>query len=508
MAKKVPDEIVQEVLKTPPLISHDLRSALSDVTGGLELIDVSALSEENRMHLERALASSKSLARMMTSLTESLRDFGGDTLTDADPFLLEGFLKDLTQRWAARASAKNLSFNVDVGASMPERLHLDRTMLDRILSNLLENAIKFCAVGQVHLSLGIEEDWLTIVVRDTGKGFTPAALEKLYEFKGRPHSSGMPGTGLGLHIVKRLVDQMRGEINVFNSASGAMVVLRFPKATWYSSVVPLKIRKHQSILKDQRVLLAEDNETSQLVLKRMIEDLGAELVVASDGVEALKLFYKEPFDIVFLDVEMPRKSGLDVIRDIRSLPDKRAKVPVIAVTAFVMPEHEEQILAAGANGTIAKPVTDGPYFARMVEDILLQEPLILEAPQLDAKPTPDRYPLEEATYAALVKAVGDSQMSVLLDKILDDLLSVQYRLTDALQNADISELRSQTHVLISVAGAVGARNLQSMAQRLNLDANNKNYEELKTSAPDCLGDLRALIAEIKRRKQNYVAVRR
>ena len=508
MAQAAHDDDTTADAKAPPLISHDLRSALSDVIGGLELIDTGELSDSNRIHFDRALASSKSLTRLMTTLTDSLRGYSRDLGADRNFFTLTTFIDDLSRRWNARAVEKGLRFVVDLGPTLPVFLQLDRTMFDRILSNLLENAIKFCAEGQVNLALGIEDDHLTVVVRDTGTGFSKEALDQLFDLRGRPTVSGMPGTGLGLHIVKKLVDQLNGDIKVFNVNSGGMVVLKFPRSSWQSNVETAAVSDAMIVLKDKHVLLAEDNQTSQLVLKRIVERLGARLVVANDGVVALREFNEQEFDLVLLDVEMPRLSGLEVIKSIRNLGNEKAKTPIIAVTAFVMPEHELQILAAGANGTIPKPVTDTPAFARMVSKILAQSnPSPSNGCSEDGVPSAKNI-VDEAVFNALAEAVGPEQMPELLDKVLDDLLSVQYRLSDAVQSSNFKELRAQTHVLISVAGAVGAKNLQLNSQLLNVDANKQNTSGLMDSAMKCVAELRELIAEIKRRKKTGASVAR
>ena len=106
-----------------------------------------------------------------------------------------------------------------------------------------------------------------------------------------------------------------------------------------------------------RVLLAEDNPTNQMVASQMLRALKAEVIVCSDGVEALERFEAEPVDLVVVDIEMPRLSGLDVIRAIRARGDARAQVPIVALTAYAMREHRERIAAAGANGLISKPIT-------------------------------------------------------------------------------------------------------------------------------------------------------
>ena len=152
---------------------------------------------------------------------------------------------------------------------------------------------------------------------------------------------------------------MGAEIAIGNRAGGGVEAeLRFPAAVCRRS------RRRRAAGADRRrpepasaVLLAEDNPTNQMVATQMLRALDAEVTVASDGIEALERFEAGEFDLVVVDIEMPRLSGLDVIRAIRARGDARAGVPIVALTAYAMREHRERIAEAGANGLISKPIT-------------------------------------------------------------------------------------------------------------------------------------------------------
>ncbi len=123
-----------------------------------------------------------------------------------------------------------------------------------------------------------------------------------------------------------------------------------------------------------RVLLAEDNPTNQLVAAQMLESLGASVVLAADGAEALEIVAREPFDVMLVDIEMPRVSGIEVIRTVRELSGPIAEVPMIALTAYVMREHRAAIDAAGADGVIAKPILSIEQFGADIRRFMQRRP--------------------------------------------------------------------------------------------------------------------------------------
>lgn len=502
MCPAEPDKPTSELPDNQPLISHDLRSALVDVLGGLQMIDMDGVSPENHRHVQRALASGLTLWRLVERLSVELPAGQVGVLSERGDFALESFLTAQQHRWRQRAEDKGLLFHVDWGAGLPEYVQMDRTALDRVMSNLIENAIKFSEKGSVSVSVGLEDDEaLTILVRDAGDGFDQDAMQNLFEYKARPKHAKFAGSGMGLHIVKQLVVQMGGEVSVFNAAAGGVVVLSFPKSTWQSLNVEPRPTQPAFGLQGQRILLAEDNETSQLLLHGMLTGLGAELFLARDGVKALQVFEQQNIDLVLLDLEMPRLSGQQVLRRIRNRNDAKAKVPIITISAFVVPDDEASKLMSGATGMIPKPITDVNQLAAQIYRILGWHPDVSPNLQKDNRTTHSK-PLDQVTFDNLQTAVGRSDLPKLLSKVLDDLLSVQYRLSDALQRQDFNEVRAQTHVLISVAGAVGAQDLQIEAQALNHAAHGQSPEASLNSAWPCLSGLRTVIAVIKARLQD------
>jgi CheY-like chemotaxis protein len=229
------------------------------------------------------------------------------------------------------------------------------------------------------------------------------------------------------------------------------------------------------ILSGLRILLAEDNPTNQLVAMQMLESLGASAALAEDGVEALGCIEREPFDAVLVDIEMPRLNGIEVIRHVRGMPGAVSETALIALTAYVMREHRAAIEAAGADGIIAKPITSIEQFGADIRRYMRSRaparasaatgPAAGPSAGSGSGAAPD--PIDRGIYHELARAIGPAAMSELLERADSDLRDARARLERALDPLDLDEIRAVTHILISIAGAVGAVALQDQAGRMN-----------------------------------------
>jgi len=226
-----------------------------------------------------------------------------------------------------------------------------------------------------------------------------------------------------------------------------------------------------------RILLAEDNPTNQLVATQMLECLGATVDLAVDGAEALEMVRRQPFDVLLVDIEMPRVNGIEVIRTLRCDPGPLARLPMIALTAYVMREHRAAIDAAGADGVIAKPILSIEQFGTEIRRFMRRRCLTRPGPDIGtardgAVATTRGYggAIDQDIFDGLAEAIGPEAMAELLEKVAADLLATRSRLERALAGADKAEIRAATHILISVAGAIGAMRVQGMARELNTAA--------------------------------------
>jgi len=255
-----------------------------------------------------------------------------------------------------------------------------------------------------------------------------------------------------------------------------------------------------------RVLLAEDNPTNQLVATQMLECLGAEVTLAVDGAEALDIVHREAFDVVLVDIEMPRVNGIEVIRSLRADPGPPSGVPMIALTAYVMREHRAAIDAAGADGVIAKPILSIEQFGADIRRFMRKRAGGEPSRPGDSSAAAARGVIDQDVFDGLADAIGPEAMSELLEKVATDVQSARGRLERALGSSDLAEMRAATHILISVAGAVGATRVQGIARSMNASGHSGDLTDLQGSSDRLLAEIAALLTDLSARQGETASV--
>ncbi len=464
------------------MLSHDLRSAVSDIVGGVQLMEHETLSEVNKIQLARIAAAANMVLRLLNVVKRKSPPQG---IHGAGPLFVAPLLQEIDQRWQGRAA--DVGVELRVNSMVSEQCCLDCTPLDleRILSNLLDNAVKFSPKGgEVTLDVQEASGFLQLRISDQGPGFSAAAREKLFSFEGRPESSIVPGSGLGLYIVYKITKQLQGEVWVPALNAGGCVTVMLPTR---NTDVPLDALEQPEFvtpqLQGKKVLLAEDNKTNQLVAGHMLEILGAEVTLAQDGQEAWDILCEQAFDLALVDIEMPRKSGVDLIREIRASNLPFARMPLVALTAYFLSDHQSRIMAAGANGVIAKPLTDIQALGTAINGFC----------GFDGPADKTNCPVDSEIYTNLERTMGPAAFGGLVDKLLIDLSGAQTTIEKAFADKDPSQLRNTSHILISLAGAVGALELLKAAQSLNTAMQCAESVDLTSSEWSILPLLRELI---------------
>jgi two-component system, OmpR family, aerobic respiration control sensor histidine kinase ArcB len=473
------------------MLAHDVRSALNGVTGGIAVLERSSLDPEIRVQMERIAGAAEILAEMLGDL---LGETGGAPLP-AGPeqegsVALAGLLRRLERRWGGEAAAKGLVLRVETTPGLPDALAVPIVDMMRVMGNLFSNAVKFTPSGSVGLLVRREPDrGLSFVLTDDGPGLGDCAPERLFEFGFRSDGAGA-GQGIGLHVAKTLSERMGADLRIAERPAGGLEAqLRLPARLCVEDADAAQDRGDPlPDLSGARILLAEDNPTNQMVASHMLSSLKASVSVAADGMDALALFEREAFDIVVVDIEMPRMSGLEVIRAIRARSDRRARTPIVALTAYAMQEHRLRIAEAGADGLISKPIVSTESLGRVVAQHLRTSPFGSEP--AEAVGAEDEPAIDLATFRSLADAIGAEMMTELLDRIVADLENAREALSAALEPLDPASIRMNSHILISVAGAFGAARLRRRAAELNAAAN-------AGETPDLGEGLRACLAEIE-----------
>ncbi len=485
------------------MLAHDLRGALQGVMGGVALLDRARLSPEALDQIDRVAASAKLLACLVNDLLG--QEMAPERRVAYSHVEIPRFLRHLARRWNGEALESGGSFRIEADPDLPMLLQADLVSLARALGNLIGNALRYGKAGEVRLGVRrTAEGGMTFVVTDEGPGLAAETIESVWRTGALASSVLIDGHGLGLHIVRKLCAEMGGSFTLSNrSGGGAQASLSFPASLCAAApadapgsgagAAPSKPMD----LGGLRILLAEDNPTNQMVATQMLRALNAEVTLTSDGVEALERFETSEFDMVVVDIEMPRMSGLDVIRAIRGRTDGRDRVPIVALTAYAMREHRERIAAAGANGLISKPITSVEALGLALAAHAVPARPAAAPPQVAADPAAsvtDEPVADLDIYDALCAAIGMGMMAELLEKVVADLLQARADLAGGLSPLDRKPIRSASHILISVAGAIGATRLQACARALNTAAYGEGGSNLPGDVRRCLDEIDAAVA--------------
>ncbi|MES2919855.1 MAG: ATP-binding protein [Pseudomonadota bacterium] len=348
-------------------MSHEMRTPLNAVIGFNNLLLDLDLSPRERQLAELAQQSGESLLQLINDILDLSKIEAGHLELEPLVFDPRVVVREALAMVERQAAAKGLTLECEVTA--PGGLRGDPSRLRQILVNLLGNAVKFTDAGRVVLRCwpvtgegGAE--WLRFEVTDTGIGIDEASQAHLFQPFTQADASTtrrFGGTGLGLAICRELASLMGGSISLA-SAPGAGATFRVelpfapvPEAAWPSPSAATAALP-AATARRCRVLLAEDNAVNQIMAREMLKRLGCQVDVVGNGREAIEAWQRLPYDLVFMDCDMPEMDGFAACREIRRQEGGQQHVPVIAITAAAIAGDRDKCLAAGMDDYLAKPV--------------------------------------------------------------------------------------------------------------------------------------------------------
>ena len=370
------------------IMSHELRTPMNGVLAVAELLRRQPLNAQAQAHVATIVESSETLLRILQDALDLSRAEAGELELNAESTPLRALMDDVEAMWAPRASQDDVTLMVSYEGDTELAAAIDPIRVKQVFNNLIGNALKFARNGMVEAGLKAVAEGnrirLEARVRDDGPGVESDRVDVIFE----PfvHGSGPDGAGLGLSICRQIVDRMGGRIWAENNPGrGATFAFDLnveraePESARSSNVESLP---DLDLLDSPHVLIVDDNATNRVVAQALCEMFGCTSETAEDGVEALEAVQERRFDMVLMDIKMPRMDGVQATQAIRALPGAVRNIPIVALTANADPEDARRYLSIGMAAVVEKPIK--PERLRMAMNAALEQAALGEMAAAEA----------------------------------------------------------------------------------------------------------------------------
>lgn len=349
-------------------MSHEIRTPMNAIVGLTEiLLQEDKLSTQVRRNLELIEYSADNLLVIINDILDYSKIEANKVELEHIPFQLPSLCEKLMATWKIKAQHKHVDLILEVDPAVPDQLMGDPYRLNQILLNLISNALKFTRKGAVGLYISVKSHQaeayeLLFEVRDTGIGISKEKLGSIFESFTQAYTDttrNFGGTGLGLAISKRLVELQGGSIWV-ESKMGEGSSFFFTVKLSSSNEAPINDPELEADLSNGlngiEILVAEDNRVNQMLIKQVCKNWNATIVLADDGEMAVEKSLAANYDVILMDLQMPKLNGFEAVKAIRSDANNRNnKTPILALTADAMPETKTYVTRNGFSGYITKP---------------------------------------------------------------------------------------------------------------------------------------------------------
>jgi signal transduction histidine kinase/DNA-binding response OmpR family regulator len=486
-------------------ISHEIRTPLNGVIGMNNLLAQTSLSAEQRQYVDLLGSSGRSLLDLVNDVLDYSRIEAGKLILEQVRFPLSRWLWEVVTPQRIAAQEKGLALNFSADPDLPPQAVGDPGRLRQVLTNLVNNAIKFTSQGQIEVGMRLQREdgqqfWIALEVSDSGIGIEADKQRSIFDAFVQADSSTSRrygGSGLGLSICSKLVHMMGGSIDLQSTpGQGSRFVVHVPlgHAQEGMPITQLGLAGLEPVpaapsprVAAGRALVVDDHAVNQLLAGKLLQGLGFEVSVAADGLQALEQASQHTFDVILMDIQMPQLSGLQATLELRAWEraQQRKPVPIIALTANASDADRREALASGMNGYLSKPLTPEALQSA------LQSVLNGATPAAATVPVTDRNRL-------LMRLSGDeAALHEMAQAFCTDLRQRMTQTFQALKDANWPRVGQHAHALkgalltmTAEPAAVHAKALEAAA--LNQDATEatRAFNALSTASKEVFNQVR------------------